>query len=131
MAVVLATALFGFQHGMLWAFVTGMTVNLLGFDPLGSVPLALLVVSAVVAGGDRLFGRLAWVFPIAAALVGSALYDLVLLVVFALLGQGLDLERSVSVVAAAAALNAVLAGVLLVPARLVAARVSEQQNPTW
>ena len=52
---------------MIWAFAGGLTANLLTYEPLGAVPPSLLLVSAMVAGGDRLFGCLIWVCPIMAA----------------------------------------------------------------
>ena len=44
--VGLVTALLGFGPGILWAFVAGLTANLLVEDPLGTLPLALLLVMA-------------------------------------------------------------------------------------
>jgi len=65
-AVVLVTAMRGFGAGVIWAFVAGVSANLLVREPLGSIPLGLLLVAAAVAGGERLFGRLTWAYPVAA-----------------------------------------------------------------
>ena len=40
----------GFLPGITWAFVAGLTANLLVGEPLGSIPLAMLLVAALVAG---------------------------------------------------------------------------------
>ena len=75
-AVVLVTALAGFGPGVVWAFAGGVTANLISTAPLGSIPLSLLLVSALVAGGDRVLGRLIWLYPLLAAFAGSVLADL-------------------------------------------------------
>ncbi len=86
-AVVLVTAILGFGPGIVWAFVAGLTANLLVQEPLGSLPSLCCWVGAMVAGGDRLLGRLVWVYPLLAALVGSVLADIVTLGVFRLVGD--------------------------------------------
>src|SRR5687768_11827004 len=75
-AVVLVTCLMGFTPGITWAFVAGLTANLLVGEPLGSVPLVLLLVAVLVAGGSRALGGLVWIYPIAAAFIGSVVADM-------------------------------------------------------
>ena len=70
-AVVLVTVVFGFTHGTIWAFAAGLTANLVVSAPLGSLPLTLLLVTALVAAGDRVLGRLTWVYPVVAAFAAS------------------------------------------------------------
>jgi rod shape-determining protein MreD len=131
-AVVLVTTTFGFQAGILWAFVAGLTANLLIPEPLGSIPLALLAVAVLVAAGDRLFGRLPWVYPILAALVGSMLADAVSLAALALVGSGsLRLGIPSELIVPAAVLNAAIAGLALVPLRLAMRRYGPDQKPAW
>jgi rod shape-determining protein MreD len=130
-AVVLVTALAGFGPGVIWAFAGGLTANLLTHEPLGAVPLSLLLVSAMVAGGDRLFGRLIWVYPIMAAFVGSILADLVILGVFRLMADGPALGVPIDLILPAAVLNAALTGVLLYPSRLLARRLILEEKPAW
>ena len=76
-AVVLVTCLAGFLPGITFAFVAGLTANLLVGEPLGSVPLIMLVIAAMVAGGSRVFGGLIWIYPVAAAFVGSIVAETV------------------------------------------------------
>jgi rod shape-determining protein MreD len=130
-AVVLVTALAGFGPGVIWAFAGGLTANLLTHEPLGAVPLSLLLVSAMVAGGDRLFGRLIWVYPIAAAFAGSILADLVILGVFRLMSDGLTFGVPIDLILPAAVLNAALVGVLLYPSRMLARRLVVDERPAW
>lgn len=132
-AVVLVTATFGFAHGTIWAFAAGLTANLLVTAPLGATPLALLVVSAMVVGGDRLLGRLVWIYPIAAAFVGSLAADGATLLLGRLVGDatggGGD---ALAIMLPAAALNAALAGLLLLPVRLLAGRLGVlEERPAW
>jgi rod shape-determining protein MreD len=130
-AVVLVTSSFGFQAGIVWAFVAGVTANLLITEPLGSIPLALLAVAALVAGGGRLFGRLTWVYPVAAALVGSILADAVSLGALNLVGGSFQLRNPMDLVLPAAVLNAAITGVLLVPLRLALRRYGPEEKPAW
>ena len=48
-SVVGVTVVFGLGTGAIWAFVGGLTVNLLSTDPLGIVPLGLLIAAGVAA----------------------------------------------------------------------------------
>jgi rod shape-determining protein MreD len=130
-AVVLVTALGGFMPGITWAFVTGLTVNLLVGEPLGSVPISLLIVAALVAGGQRLLGRAAWVYPIAATLIGSVVADVVTLGVGQLVADAPIGSFPSELVVAAAVLNAVIALALLLPARTIAARTAPEEAGAW
>jgi rod shape-determining protein MreD len=125
-AVVVVTAVFGFGQGMLWAFVAGTTANLLGFEPLGLVPLGLLAAAGLVAAADRALGRLTWLLPLAAA-AASLVYDLISLGVLAVLGNGVRDPNPLTVMLPAAAVNAALAAVLFVPVFLVARRAADEQ----
>jgi rod shape-determining protein MreD len=130
-AVVLVTSQLGFFQGVVWAFVAGLTANLLVQDPLGSVPLTLLLVSALVAGGDRLLGRMTWLFPILAAFAGSIVADIVSLGVFRLVGEPLRIADPASLILPAAVLNAAIAGLLLYPARVATGRLRPEEKPAW
>jgi len=130
-AVVLVTCLGGFMPGITWAFATGFTVNLLVGAPLGSVPLALLVVAALVAGGQRLVGRTVWVYPIAATFLGSIVADLVGLAIAQLVADAPIGPIPSDLILTAAVLNTVIAALLLVPARAIAARTVPDEAAAW
>jgi rod shape-determining protein MreD len=129
-AVVLVTALLGFGPGILWAFVGGLTANLISTAPIGSTPLSLLLVSAAVAGGDRMLGRLTWLYPVLAAFVGSMLADLVIIGVYRLM-DALAVGVPLDLMLPAATLNAGIVGLLLYPARLAARRLVLDEKPAW
>ena len=130
-AVVLVTALLGFGPGILWAFVAGLTANLLVEDPLGALPLSLLLVSAFVAGAGRVLGRLTWVFPVLACFAGSVVADLVQLGVHRLVEVPLDVGVPVAQIIPAAFLNAAILALLLYPARSLTLRVLPEEKPAW
>ncbi len=130
-AVVLVTTLLGFGQGIIWAFVGGLTANLLLLDPLGTLPLTLLLVSAMVAGGSRLLGRLVWVYPILAAFAGSVLADLMKLGIYRLVDDPLAVGLPLDTVIPAAFLNAAILALILYPARMTTARMVSEESPAW
>jgi rod shape-determining protein MreD len=129
--VVLVTALAGFLPGVTWAFVAGLTANLLVGDPLGSVPLAMLVVAALATGGARLLGRMVWIYPVLAAAAGSVVADLLTLSVRQLVADVPVGPVPFDIVIGAAALNAAVTGVILLPARAVAGRYAPDEVAAW
>lgn len=130
-AVVLVTTSFGFEAGITWAFVAGLTANLLIPEPLGSVPLALLAVTVIVAGGARVLGRLTWVYPVGATFVGSIVADLVSQGALSLVGGSLRSGLAVDLLVSAAVLNAATAGLLLLPTRILVHRFGPEERPAW
>lgn len=130
-AVVLVTTSFGFEAGITWAFVAGLIANLLIPEPLGSVPLALLAVAVIVGGGARVLGRLTWVYPIVAAFIGSIVADLVSQGALSLVGGSLRSGIPVDLLVSAAVLNAAIAGILLVPTRMLLHRFGPEERPAW
>ena len=130
-AVVLVTTNFGFGAGITWAFLAGLVANLLIPEPLGSIPLALLVVAAIVSGGHRVLGRLVWAYPIVAAFVGSIVADLVSLAALSLVGGSFGSSVPLHLILPAAVLNAATAALLLVPLRLMLVRYRADEKPAW
>lgn len=130
-AVVLVTVLAGFLPGITWAFVAGVTANLLVGDPLGSIPLTMLLVAALVAGGARLMGGMAWVYPVLATFAGSLVADGGSLLVGQLVTStpiaGVPVDRLL----AAALLNAAVAALILYPARALAGRYVADEGAAW
>lgn len=130
-AVVLVTALLGLGPGIAWAFVGGLTANLLVADPLGTTPLSLLLVSAMVAGGHSLLGRLVWVYPVLACFAGSVVADAVKLGVYRLVDDPLQVGFPLELIIPAAFLNAAILALLLYPARVTAARLIPEEKAAW
>jgi rod shape-determining protein MreD len=130
-AVVAVTVVKGFGPGVAWAFVAGLTANLLTRDPLGSIPLGLLVVAAATAGGARMFGRLSWAYPVAAVALGSLVVDAISLGVLLMVDPPLSGAPPVQRIAAAALLNAVIAAIVILPARALIERAGVAEKPAW
>lgn len=130
-AVVLVTALAGFLPGITWAFVAGLTANLLVGAPLGSVPLAMLIVAALVAGGGRVMGRMVWIYPVLATFVGSLVADAAALILGQLTGDATIGPIPFDLMLGAALLNAAIAAVVLYPARALAARYAAEELAAW
>jgi rod shape-determining protein MreD len=130
-AVVLVTYLAGFLPGITWAFVAGLTANLLVGDPLGSIPLAMLVVAVLVAGGSRAMGRLVWIYPVVATFVGSLVADFVGLGVNQLVGDVVLTGLPADLLLGAATLNAAVAALVMLPARALVGRYSPDEAGAW
>lgn len=130
-AVVAVTVLRGFGQGVAWAFVAGLTANLLTFEPLGSIPLGLLVVVALTAGGGRLFGRLSWAYPVAAVALGSIVVDAIGLAVLLMVDQPIAGGLPVQRIVVSAILNAGIAAIVILPARVLIERGGMNEKPAW
>lgn len=130
-AVVLVACLYGFLPGATWAFAGGLAVNLLVGEPLGSVPLSLLLVAAVVAAGSRVVGRSVWIFPVLAALAGSLMADTLTVLISSLVSDRAPAPLPTNILLTAAALNAAVTGLLLYPARRLAAAHLADEAPAW
>ncbi len=130
-AVVLVTVLTGFGPGVAFAFVGGLTANLLVRDPLGSLPLELLLLAALVAGGERLFGRLSWAYPLASVALGSILVETMSLAILQLVDQPLGGGFPADRILAAALLNTGIAAIVILPTRLLLARAAGGEKAAW
>ena len=130
-AVVLVTAVYGFMPGITWAFVAGLTANLLVGDALGSVPLTMLVVAAMVAGGSTLLGRMVWIYPVIATFLGSVVADVTSLVVGGLVTESPVARIPADVIVMAGLINAVLAALALYPIRAASARYTTEEAGAW
>ena len=130
-AVVLVTVLNGFGPGVAWAFIGGLTANLLVRDPLGSLPLELLLLAALTAGGERLFGRLSWAYPLAAVAVGSILVEIMSLLILQLVDEPLGGGWPADRIVAAGLLNTAIAAIVILPTRLILARGAGGEKAAW
>ena len=130
-AVVVVTVFGGFGAGVTCAFVAGLTANLLVTEPLGSIPLALLVVTTLVAGGSRMLGRPTIVYPPIAAFLGSIVADAIGLLLASLVGDAVLNRLPSDTVLAAATLNAIVTAIIVLPARAVAARWVADEASAW
>ncbi|MGD8486547.1 MAG: rod shape-determining protein MreD [Chloroflexota bacterium] len=122
----------GFESGMTWAFVGGVTLDLLlPGRPLGSSALALLLVT----GAALLVARVLWpprlVFVVGTAFVLSFVYQMLLLGLLTLTDgvgvPGIALPELVAI----GLLNAVIAGLSVPVLRALELRFGEQERLAW
>jgi len=130
-AVVIVTCLSGFLPGIVWAFVAGLIANLLVGEPLGSVPIVLLIVAATVAGGAQIFGGLVWIYPVIAAMGASILADVGSLFISQLVTDAVAALPPLSILLAAAVLNGAIVALLLYPARWLVHRHASNEAMAW
>jgi cell shape-determining protein MreD len=121
-ASVLVAASLGFAPGVTWAFLAGLTANLLSGEPLGSIPLSLLAASALASSAAPLLGRLPLAYPVVAVFFGSIVADGITILVSQLLAGGDWPGLPLQIVVAAAAVNAALAALVIIPIRLLQRR---------
>jgi cell shape-determining protein MreD len=129
--VVLVAATSNPLSATLWAFVAGLTANLIVPEPLGSIPLIMLLIAAPIALLRRGVGAWRWLYPIAAALAGSIVADLLALLIFSLVAGPAQTAIPVRVIGVAAVVNAIITAVLLVPFRLWLLRREAETGTAW
>lgn len=127
------TIVAGLDGGLVWAFVGGLTLDFLTPRPLGATAFVLLLVvgGAVVIGRALAQVRLRGLAPIAAVLLLSPLYSLLLLVVYGALAGPLDVGNPLTPLLPGIAWDTVLAAVLGPLALAIRTRVSEQERLDW
>jgi cell shape-determining protein MreD len=128
-AVVAATALFGLGTGATWAFISGLTANLLTTDPLGTIPLGLLLVAGLVHLIGLGLGRRGVALALIGGVVGSVVLDVLGVAVLALQDglQALDMTGLAALIVPTALVNGLLCIGLFVAARGVAGRVGYER----
>lgn len=133
-AVVAVTALFGLGAGATWAFIGGLTANLLTTDPLGAIPLGLLLVAGLVALLARPLGRRPTMLALVGGMAGSVLLDLAGVAALVLEGSstpGLGLSSLALLIVPTAIANGILAAALFLAARAGASRVGSELPASW
>jgi cell shape-determining protein MreD len=123
-AVVAVTALVGLGAGAVWAFVGGLTANLLSTDPLGAVPLGLLLVAGLVALMSRALAQRGVLVALVGGFLGSALLDALSAVILVLEGAtpGGGVGNLLAVVAPTALVNGALAAAFFIAGRALVGR---------
>jgi cell shape-determining protein MreD len=125
-AVVAITALLGLGTGATWAFVGGLTANLLTTDALGTIPLGLLLVAGLVTLMARAVGRHAAALALVGGAAGSIVLDVLaigVLLVSGGMGSVIRPPDLVALVVPSAIVNGLLAVVLYIVARTAMTRL--------
>jgi rod shape-determining protein MreD len=108
---VVITIAVGLESGLVWAFVGGLALDVLADRPLGSTSFALLLCVGGASVLARSFARLRPIVPIAAVLVLSIAYSMILFVTFGALGAPIPIADPLAAVLPSAVYDAVLAAV--------------------
>lgn len=108
LGVVWAIAV-GFESGIVWAFVGGLVLDVLGQRPFGASAFSAVLAVAAASTLAALLDRARVVAPIIGAFVASPLYSLLLLVSTSALTSTRVPETAFAPVAPSAAYDAVLA----------------------
>jgi rod shape-determining protein MreD len=109
LGVVVVIAI-GFEHGIIWAFVGGIALDVLAQRPLGASAFALLVCIGGASVLARSFPRLRPLLPMVAVLLVSLLYSMILFVAFGALGTPIRIADPVGAALPAVLYDVILAG---------------------
>lgn len=121
-ATVLVAARAGFLPAATWAFLGGLAANLMSAEPLGAIPLVLLLVAAATAAGRSIAPWAAMPYAVLAVMAGSIFTDAGMGLIRGLM-LGVPWDRlAIGIALTAAAVNAAIALAVLLAARLVARR---------
>jgi rod shape-determining protein MreD len=121
----------GFESGLAWAFVGGLALDILGQRPLGASAFSLLIAIAVASMIGGFLSRIRIGAPIAATLVASLVYSMLLLAsTTALTSAPLD-GGALSPVGPSAVYDTVLAAIVGPLSVAVAARRRETERADW
>lgn len=101
-------AMRGTAEGLFWVFGTGLLLDVLALDPLGTNGLSLLVVALMAGQARRRFFHSGLVFPIVLAMVATMIHALVLLLLRSNEGGGMPLASAFRLVVLQALLNSLL-----------------------
>jgi rod shape-determining protein MreD len=96
MVVVSWSLLRGADQGLVWAFAGGLLVDLLSGSPLGAGTLALMAVAFLAGIGEVNVFRTHIALPLAAVLLSTLLYGLLMLLALQVTGQPVDWPGSLA-----------------------------------
>jgi rod shape-determining protein MreD len=131
-AVVTVAAAFGLERALVWAFVGGLMLDLLSagpYRPLGATPFTLLVVAAITAAAARVVPNGRVPVTIALALALAVAYHVAIL--FFISMRGVSVADPLRLIVPIAIVDAILTGLAMVAALLVARRVERQEGLGW
>jgi rod shape-determining protein MreD len=127
---VAVTLVYGFEEGMTWAFVGGLSLDLLAMRPLGSSVFELLIAVALAALAEPILGRSRYAGCVVAVLVLTPIFLVVSDVTTGLL-QPPAPPLQITSLLAAALLNAVLAALLGPLVIGIKRRAEQRERVVW
>ena len=101
----------GLEVGLVWAFVGGLALDILGQRPLGSSAFSLLVAIGVASLIGGFLGRVRIVAPVIATLIASLIYSMLLLITTTALTTAPLSETALAAVVPSAVYDVVLAAI--------------------
>jgi rod shape-determining protein MreD len=124
---VIWTVAGSFEAGMVWAFVGGLALDILGQRPLGSSAFSLLVAIGVASVVGGVLGRVRIIAPIAATAISSPIYSMLLLITTTALTTAALSPTALAAVLPSAVYDTILAAVVGPLAIAVVARRREER----
>jgi rod shape-determining protein MreD len=113
--VVSWSLLRGADQGLVWAFVGGALIDVLSGGPMGVATLSLMAVAFLAGIGEVNIFRTHVALPLAAVLLSTLLYGLLILLALQLTGQTVDWTGSMmSAILPSAVVNTLLTPVIYV-----------------
>jgi rod shape-determining protein MreD len=128
---IVVTIAIGLEAGLVWAFVGGLTLDVLAQRPLGSTAFALLLCMGATAVLGRLFVRLRPIVPILATVLLSLTYSMILYFAFTSLGSPIPVADPVGILLPGAVYDAVLAALVGPLAISIHDRRMETERMDW
>lgn len=121
----------GTEAGMVWAFVGGLALDVLGQRPLGSTAFSMLIAIGIASAIGGVFGRARIAAPVVATAVASALYSLLLLAVTTALTSTPVPDSAIGLVIPSAIYDSVLALLVGPLAVAIVMRARSAERVTW
>ncbi|MEO8570756.1 MAG: rod shape-determining protein MreD [Chloroflexota bacterium] len=128
---IVVTVGIGLEAGLTWAFVGGLVVDVLAERPLGSTAFALLLCMGITAVLGRLFIRLRPFVPVAAAILLSLVYSMILLAAFNALRTPIPAATPIEVLLPGVVFDTVLAALIGPLAISIHDRRTESERLDW
>jgi rod shape-determining protein MreD len=125
---VIWTIASGLEAGLVWAFVGGLTLDILTQRPLGSSSFALLIALGVASIVGSLFGRVRIAAPIVATAIASVIYTMLVLAAVSALSPATLSSASTDGVVGSMAYDTILAVVF---GPLVLAVTLRRRDAEW
>lgn len=121
----------GLEAGLAWAFVGGLGLDIVGQRPIGSSAFSLLVAIGVASLIGGFLARIRIAAPIAATVVASLLYSMLLLITTTTLTNASPADVPLGAVGPSAVLDAVLAAFVGPLAVAIVTRRRQTERVDW
>lgn len=128
LVVVSWSLLRGSREGIVWGFITGLTVDLFSGAPFGAATLPMILVGLLAGLGKATIFRAHIALPLVAMFLASVLYDLLFLLIVRLSGNPVAwLESLLQLILPSALLNALLVPIVFVIMRWLSMRFGREE----